>query len=98
MREKLIMFPYGQYIVGIYVSLAFRRYSQIRGRCWVLRDICKNVTVVTRKMDVPLHGAAVWRHGDDHACQLIFGAHCLSPASFEQHCTVAGESARFLVA
>jgi len=26
--EKLTVFPYGQGIVGIYVSLAFRRYSQ----------------------------------------------------------------------
>jgi len=42
-REKLIIFPYGQYVVGIYVSLAFRRFSQVRGRCWVLR--LPNMTV-----------------------------------------------------
>jgi len=32
-REKLIVFLYGQDIVGIYVLLAFRRYSEIRGGC-----------------------------------------------------------------
>jgi len=35
MREKLTIFPYGLYIVGIYNSLAFQRFSQDRGRCWV---------------------------------------------------------------
>ena len=30
------------------------------------------------KMDVPLHGAAVRRQGNNHGCQLIFGAHCQS--------------------
>jgi len=29
-REKLRIFPYGQYIIGIYVSLAFGRYSQFK--------------------------------------------------------------------
>jgi len=29
-REKLIIFPYGQYIAGIYVSLAFRRSTEVR--------------------------------------------------------------------
>jgi len=59
----MIIFPHGQYIVGIYVSLAFWRYTQVRGRCWGLRAIDKNVTVDIRKLDVPLHGAAAtsWR-------------------------------------
>jgi len=30
--EKLRIFPYGQYIVGIYVSLAFWQYSQVQDR------------------------------------------------------------------
>jgi len=46
-----------QYIVEIYVSLVFRRYTQVQGRCWGLRAIGKNITVDTRKMDVLLHGA-----------------------------------------
>jgi len=29
MREKLRIFPYGQYIVGIYVSLGFQNYTQV---------------------------------------------------------------------
>ena len=28
-REKLTVFPYGQDVTGIYVSLAFRRYHQV---------------------------------------------------------------------
>ena len=58
LHEKLIIFLYGQCIVGIYISLAFRRCTQVLGRCWGLRAIGKEVTVDTRKMDVPLHGAA----------------------------------------
>jgi len=50
-RKKLIIFPYGQYVIGIYVSLAFRGCTQLCGRCWGLRAIGKNVTVDTRKMD-----------------------------------------------
>jgi len=46
-REKLTVFLYGQDIVGIYVSLAFRRYSQVRGRCWGLCEICKNVILIS---------------------------------------------------
>jgi len=59
MHEKLTVVLYGQDIVGIYISLAFRRYSQVRGQCWDLRAICKNVTVDIYKMDVPQHNAAV---------------------------------------
>jgi len=33
MREKLTIFPYAQYTVGIGGSLAFRRYSQVLFRC-----------------------------------------------------------------
>jgi len=35
-HQKLIVFPYAQYIVGICISLAFQRYSQVRDRCWDL--------------------------------------------------------------
>jgi len=45
--EKLTVFPYGQDIIGIYVSLAFWRYSKVRGWCWVLCKICKNVTLIS---------------------------------------------------
>jgi len=31
---RSLIFPYGQNIVEIYVSLAFRRCTQVRGRCW----------------------------------------------------------------
>ena len=65
-----------QYTTGIYVSLAFWRYSQVRCQCWVLREVCKNETVDTHKMDIPLHGAAEWYHDVDHHCQIIFGAYC----------------------
>ena len=58
LREKFIIFPYGQYTVGIYVSLAFRSFTQVRGRCWGLTAIGKHVTVDTRRTDVRLHGAA----------------------------------------
>jgi len=33
LHEKLTVFPYAQYMIRIYVSLAFQRYSQVRGRC-----------------------------------------------------------------
>jgi len=56
-REKLTVFPYGQYTIGIYISLTFRRYSHVRDQCWGLREICKNVTVDTGKIEVPLHAA-----------------------------------------
>jgi len=75
MLEKLTIFPYGQYIVGIYVSLAFRGYSQVRNRCCVLREISKNVTVDTGKMDDLLQGAAAtswwwWRLPINFRCTL----------------------------
>ena len=41
MCEKLIIFAYGQYILGIYVSLAFQRCTQVQGRSWVFRTIGK---------------------------------------------------------
>jgi len=44
-REKLTVFSYGQDIVGISVSLAFQRYSQVRGRRWGLCEICKKNNV-----------------------------------------------------
>jgi len=45
-REKLTIFPYAEYIIGIGSSLAFQTYSQVRGQCWGLREICKNVTTL----------------------------------------------------
>ena len=42
--EKFTVFPYGQYIVGIYVALAFQRCIQVQGRCWGFRAIGKNIT------------------------------------------------------
>jgi len=47
MREQLRIFPYTQYIVRIYVSLAFQKYAQVQGRCWSLQVICKNITVTS---------------------------------------------------
>ena len=46
MRQKLTIFPYGQYIIGIDGSLAFQIYRQVRGRCWGLQEIYKNATVI----------------------------------------------------
>jgi len=43
-REKLMIFPYGQYIVGIYVSLTFWLCSQVQDRSGVLGEMYKNVT------------------------------------------------------
>jgi len=40
--EKLTIFPYGQYIIGIYVSLAFWWYSQVQdqsGGCSLQRNV-----------------------------------------------------------
>jgi len=34
MREKLTVFPYGQYVVGIDGSLAFWKYSTVWDRSW----------------------------------------------------------------
>ena len=65
-REKLIIFPYGQYIIGIYVSLAFRGCTQVRGLCWGLRAIGENVTVDTCKLNILLHVGVQWRRHGDH--------------------------------
>ena len=45
--EKLTVFPNGKYIVGIYDSLAFWRYSQVQDRSGGLWEMYK--------MSVPLH-------------------------------------------
>jgi len=42
-HEKLRLFQYVQYIIEIYVSLAFQKCTQVRGRCWGLRIICSHV-------------------------------------------------------
>jgi len=47
MCEKLTIYPYGQYIVENVFSFAFRQYSQIQDRNGGLREMCKNITVVT---------------------------------------------------
>ena len=43
-REKLRIFPYGQYIVGNVVLLAFRRCSQFQDRSGGWGEMYKNVT------------------------------------------------------
>jgi len=63
--EKLTIFPYGQYIVGICVSLAFQRCTQVRGRCWGLTAIGKNVTLNTRKMAIHPTAQRTRRAADD---------------------------------
>jgi len=35
-KLTILSFLYTQYIVGIGGSLAFRRYGQVRDRCWSL--------------------------------------------------------------
>jgi len=45
-HEKLIIFTYWQYIVGICVSLAFWWYSQVQDRSRVLGEMYKKVTVI----------------------------------------------------
>jgi len=49
----------------LYVSLAFQRCNKVRRRCWNLQEIWTDVTVDTRKIDAPLHAAAVWRYKCD---------------------------------
>ena len=53
--EKLTIFPYGRDIVGNVVLLAFWRYGQVQNRSGVLGEMYKNVTVISRKMDLPQH-------------------------------------------
>jgi len=53
MCEKLTIFPYGQDIVENVVLLAFWRYSQVQDRSRVLGEMYKNVTVISRKTDLP---------------------------------------------
>jgi len=60
MREKLIIFPYGQYIIETYVLLAFWRYNQVHDRSGVLGEMYKNVTVISLKMYFPQHSMQ-WR-------------------------------------
>jgi len=57
-HEKLTVFPYAQDIVGIYVSLVFRTYSQVGGRCLRLCEICKNVTLISGADHPIVHIAA----------------------------------------
>ena len=59
--EKLTIFLYGQDIAGNVVSLAFCRYSQVQDRSGVLEEMYKNVTVISRKMDLP-HESKVQGH------------------------------------
>jgi len=46
-HKKLRIFPYAQYIIEIYVSLAFQKCTHVQGQCWGLQVICKNVTVTS---------------------------------------------------
>jgi len=63
-HEKLAIFPCGQYIVGIYVLLAFRRYSQVQDRSGDSEEMYKNITLNTRKMAIPA-ARRVRRAADD---------------------------------
>jgi len=45
--EKLTIFPYGQYVVGNVFSLAFWWYTQVQDWSWGLREVCKNITVIS---------------------------------------------------
>jgi len=45
--KRLTVFPYGQDIVGTYVSLAFQRYNQVQDWSGGLQNICKNVTLIS---------------------------------------------------
>jgi len=47
MREKLRIFPFGQYIVGNVVFLAFRRHSQVQNRHGGCEEMYKNVNTVS---------------------------------------------------
>jgi len=48
--EKLTIFPYGQYIIGIYVSLAFGWYSEFQGRSGGWGEMYKKYN------SIPQHG------------------------------------------
>jgi len=75
--EKLTLFPYGQDIVGNVVLLAFWWYtcSQVQGRSVGFREMYKNVTLISRKMELPQHAVQRWRHGigqqRDHSFVII---------------------------
>jgi len=51
--EKLTIFPYGQNTAGNVDLLAFWWYSQVQDRCGVLGEMYKNVTLTSRKIDLP---------------------------------------------
>jgi len=51
-REKLRIFPYGQHIVGIHVSLAFWRYSHVQDRSGGWGEMYKNVLASAKKQAV----------------------------------------------
>jgi len=70
--EKLAIFPYGQDIVGNVVLLAFRQYSQIQDWSGVLGEMYKNVTVISRKMDLAQHTMQRWRHVDHRPVYSLF--------------------------
>jgi len=53
--EKLTMYTRRQDIVGNVVLLAFCRCSQVQDRSGVLGEMYKNVTLISRKMDLPQH-------------------------------------------
>jgi len=72
MCEKLTIFPYGQDTVGNFVLLAFWRYSQVQDRSGVLGEMYKNITVLSRKMDLSQHAMQRWRHGDHRPVHSLF--------------------------
>jgi len=64
--EKLTLFLYGQDIVGNVVLLVFWWYSRVQDRSGVFGEMYKNVTLISRKMDLlalPQHAVQQWRHG-----------------------------------
>jgi len=47
-------------------------YSQVQDRSGVLKEMYKNVTVISRKMDLPQHAVQRWRHGDHRPIHSLF--------------------------
>jgi len=63
---KVDIFLYGQDIDGNIVLLAFWWYSQVQDRSGGFGEMYKNVTIISRKMDLPAlpqHAVQRWRHG-----------------------------------
>jgi len=80
LREKLWIFPYGQYIIGIYVSLAFWRYSQVQDQSGCFGKMYKNATLISCKMDflhMPQHAVQRWAPMTSSSLAGIYRTHTL---------------------